>query len=413
MTLTLFLALLYNSIIIVYGSHFLGGTITWHPLNESGTGSPVAIVITQTYSWTYSLIPCTTAQIAAAQLIPVGGYTYLNTQTLDCISNCNPGATGYAPPLVRPECTDISAPVGTTVGQRSDIVYLPAGDDFSAAFQQSAWRPLATVASAAWSISTHISVKPRSDNGLYNNAPVATVMSPIQIPVNQPTVITVPVADADGDPTRCRWSTSSNGIDECGGVCPPSSLPSGAIIYPNCTIIITDFISSTSITPLSTVPVQFLVHVVGPSPCANDPEIDGIPLEGSCIPITVGQPFNSVLIAINNCGPSVTIVDISTLSFPGIVKGNLVESNTSTYYKTISWTPTSSQLGYQVMCAMAFDSQNAQSAQYCFKFYVSRNGVCAFPPRRQLQRLRQQQQRQPQRQQHQQQQRQQRNVCLD
>ncbi|CAF2463360.1 unnamed protein product [Rotaria sp. Silwood2] len=64
-------------------------------------------------------------------------------------------------------------------------------------------------------------------------------MSPIQIPVNQPTVITVPVADADGDPTRCRWSTSSNGIDECGGVCPPSSLPSGAIIYPNCTIIIT------------------------------------------------------------------------------------------------------------------------------------------------------------------------------
>jgi hypothetical protein len=47
------------------------------------------------------------------------------------------------------------------------------------------------------------------------------------------------VADADGDIIRCRWATSSDGVDECGGVCPPSSLPPGTIIYPNCTIIIT------------------------------------------------------------------------------------------------------------------------------------------------------------------------------
>ncbi|CAF3859372.1 unnamed protein product [Rotaria sordida] len=425
MTPILFLVLLYNLITIVYGSHFLGGTITWHPLNESATGSPVAIVITQTYSWTYSLIPCTAAQITAGQLIPVGTYTYLNTQTLDCISNCNPGATGYVAPLVRPQCTDISAPVGTTVGQRSDTVYLSVGRDFSAAFQQNAWRPLATAGSADWSISTHIIIKPRTDNGLYNSAPVAIMMSPIEIPVNQPTVITVPVADADGDPTRCRWATSSNGVDECGGVCPPSSLPSGTVIYPNCTIIITgrtvndwfavtimveDFISSTSTTPLSAVPVQFLVHVVGSSPCAYDPEIIGTPLEDACIPITVGQTFNSLLIAINNCGPSVTIDDIATLSFPGIAKGNLVKFNTSTYYKTLSWTPTSSQIGYQVMCAMAFDSQNAQSAQFCFKLYVSKNGVCACPdqPPRQLRQHRQQQQRQHQQRQQQQHQHQQR-----
>ncbi|CAF4547441.1 unnamed protein product [Rotaria sp. Silwood1] len=361
MTLTLFLALLHASIFIVYGSHFLGGTVTWHPLNESATGSPVAIVITQTYSWTYSLITCTTAEIATGQLIPVGTYTYLNTETLDCISNCNPGATGYVAPLVRPQCTDISAPIGTTVGQRSDIVYLPTGDDFSAAFQKTAWRPLATASSADWSISTHIIVKPRADNGLYNSAPVATMMSPIEIPVNQPTVITIPVADADGDPTRCRWSTSSNGVDECGGV--------------------EDFISSTSTTPLSAVPVQFLVHVVGPSPCANDPEINGIPLEDSCVPITVGQTFSSMLIAINNCGPSVTIEDISTLSFP-------VQR-------------------HQLLQQLPRQRRLLQQAQH--------------RPRQQLRQLqqqpqRQQQQRQPQRrqhQQHQQQQRQQRNVYLD
>ncbi|CAF3982868.1 unnamed protein product [Rotaria sp. Silwood1] len=394
MAFALISLLLFISLIIVHGSHFLGGTSSWHPWNESATGSPVAIVITQTYSWTYSLITCTTADIATNQLIPIGGYTHLLTDTLDCISNCNTGATGYVPPDVRPRCTDISAPIGTTVGQRSDIVYLSAGDDFTAAFQKSAWRPLETSSGASWSIATHIKVNTRSDNGLYNNAPVATMMSPIEIPVNRPTAITIPVGDADGDTTRCRWSTSSYGIDECGGVCPPSSLPPNTIIYSNCTMIITgqtvgdwfavaimieDFITPTSTTPLSGVPVQFLVHVVNPASCTTEPVIVGIPFEDSCIPVTVGQTFNSMLIAINYCGATVTIDDISTLSFAGMIKGDLIKLNTTTYYKTLSWTPTSSQLGYQVMCAMAFDSQNAQSAQYCFKFYVSQNGVCACP----------------------------------
>jgi hypothetical protein len=218
--------------------HFLGGTITWRPLNASATGSPVAIVITQTYSWTYSLMPCTSAMIATNQFVPSYSGTLLAI-TLGCIANCSASSAGYSPVNIIPRCTDFSAPIGTTVGQRSDVVNLTSGDDFSVAFQDSAWRSLATAGTAAWSISTNINVKPRSDNGLYNNAPVATMMSPINIPVNQPTVISVPIADADGDPLRCRWSTASNGVDECGGVCPPSSLPTGTVIYPNCTIIIT------------------------------------------------------------------------------------------------------------------------------------------------------------------------------
>jgi hypothetical protein len=224
--------------VVVNGVHFLGGTITWHPLNESATGTPVAIVITQTYSWTYSLMPCTDAMIATNQFVPSYGGSLL-TLNLGCISNCGAGSVGYSPIGIIPYCTDFSSPVGTTVGQRSDIVYLQAGDDFSVAFQSGNWRSLATNPTAVWSISTRINLTPRSDNGLYNNAPVATMMSPIYIPVNQPTVINVPIADADGDPMRCRWSTSSNGVDECGGVCPPSSLPPGTVIFPNCTIIIT------------------------------------------------------------------------------------------------------------------------------------------------------------------------------
>jgi hypothetical protein len=229
--------LLFGFVFSIDGSHFLGGTITWQPLNASATGTPIAIVITQTYLWTYSIITCTNAMIANNQLVP--NFGILSTATLDCIANCGAGSAGYLSPNVIPFCVDASAIIGLTVGQRSDTVYIQTGDDFSVAYQDAAWRPLATASSAAWSVSSNINVIPRPDNGLYNNAPVATIMSPIHIPVNQPTIINVPIGDADGDTLCCRWANKSNGVDECADVCPPGSLPPGTVIYPNCTIIIT------------------------------------------------------------------------------------------------------------------------------------------------------------------------------
>src|ERR1700722_1625024 len=100
----------------VDGNHFLGGTITWRVLNASATGTPVAVVITQMYLWTYSEINCTDDMIANDTLIPVGTHTTLLNDTLDCIYNCGIGSAGYVAPLIRPYCTDSSATSGTTVG---------------------------------------------------------------------------------------------------------------------------------------------------------------------------------------------------------------------------------------------------------------------------------------------------------
>jgi hypothetical protein len=124
-----------------------------------------------------------------------------------------------------------------------------------------------------------------------------------------------------------------------------------------------DFINETSTSPLSAVPVQFLVQVVGPAACNILPEIIGIPEEDSCTSVIVGQQFTSELLAVNNCGPTVTIADISTLSFSGMVKGNLAAINSSLYYETLTWTPTSAQLGYQLMCSMAIDRYTHMSLQ--------------------------------------------------
>ena len=102
-------------------------------------------------------------------------------------------------------------------------------------------------------------------------------------------------------------------------------------------------------------PIQFLVHVVSPAACSTPPEIIGLLPEQSCTPVTVGQTFTSQIIAINHCGSGVTIDDIATLSFAGMIKSTMAQLNSTVYYKNITWTPTSSQSGFQVICAMAFD----------------------------------------------------------
>ncbi|CAF4493344.1 unnamed protein product [Rotaria sp. Silwood1] len=366
----------------VNSSHFLGGTISWHVQNSSTSSTWVAILITQTYSWTYTTGKCENGAIAAHQPVPSSG------GTLTCSPSC---PAGFGSVSATPYCTDVSPLNGIVVGQRSDIVLIPEGSDFSVIYASDAWGSL-TLGGYGWSISSHINLVNRSDNGMLNHAPVATIMSPIIIPQNKKTLMTISVSDADGDTVRCRWSTNLNGVDECGSICPPSSLPANTVIYPNCTIEITgttagtryalaimaeDFITSASTTPLSTVPVQFLVEIMTSPSCSILPEI--LHTGKSCTPIKVNETFISQVLAVNHCGENVTIIDIATLSFSGMTQGSLVKLSSLIYYKTITWTPTIDQLGYQVMCAMALNNQYAQSSQYCFTFFVTENGTDTCP----------------------------------
>ncbi|CAF2746760.1 unnamed protein product [Rotaria sp. Silwood2] len=338
-------------ITVISSSHFLGGTISWRIQNSSTSSSSIAILIIQTYSWTYTPGKCDNGAIATNK--PVSG----SGGTLTCSPSC---PTGFGSVSATPYCTDVSSLNGIAVGQRSDIVLIPQGSDFSAIYASSAWGAIAT-GGGSWSISSHIKLMTRSDNGMFNNAPVATVMSPINIEQNKKTLITISVSDADGDIVRCRWATASNGIDECGSICPPSSLPANTVIYSNCSIEITgttagsryalaimaeDFINSASTTPLSSVPVQFIVKFITPPPCSIPPEI--LLTGASCTPIKVNETFISQLLGVNHCGENVTIIDIATLSFSGMIQGSLVKLSSLIYYKSLTWTPTIYQLGYQL-----------------------------------------------------------------
>lgn len=115
-----------------------------------------------------------------------------------------------------------------------------------------------------------------------------------------------------------------------------------------------DFLNSTSTTPLSSVPLQFLVRIV-PSARCSSPRITLSPSIGSCLAVTVGQSVALQLIATIYCSGNVSIVDMPIQAFPGLIEGSVYPINATTYRKSIYWTPTAAQEGYQMMCAMAID----------------------------------------------------------
>lgn len=219
-------------------THFEGGTITYKVLNTSG--STISIVLTQTYIYDYTKITCTNSMIAnqSPQLTFNSPYQE-NTASVACIQYCNQSG-GYKAPSVVSYCTDYSVGLGITVGQRSDTINITNGSYFLVAYQSLSWRQLSlpsgsSSANTAWSISCLIDLRIRSD-GTYNHPPVATIISPIYIPVGIPQSILIPTIDSDNDQVRCRFA---NGTNECGNACPPASLPNGTKLYSNCTLIIT------------------------------------------------------------------------------------------------------------------------------------------------------------------------------
>lgn len=230
------------------------------------------------------------------------------------------------------------------------------------------YRPLTTsngTTNAKWNMTTTIDIRPRSDNGLINTPPTASVFSPYGIPYNIATQIIIPTMDIDGDDVRCRWSTSQL---ECGDVCYPKVIPSPTSISSNCILTITgtsptawycaaiqveDFLNTTTSQPLSSISVQFLIYVYVPRNCSS-PTLSSSLI---CEDVQVGVPYQFTYIAINSCGASSNISDIAIQSFTGIVQNPLIDvnSNKTTYTMLVTYTPVSSQIGVQVLCARAID----------------------------------------------------------
>jgi len=105
------------------------------------------------------------------------------------------------------------------------------------------------------------------------------------------------------------------------------------------------------------VPVQFLINVYATPNCTIRPLLyQSTTQTDTCQNVQVGQSYTMVLFVENYCSSyGVTIKDIATLSFPIVIKSNLTQNSTTIYSVTLTWTPTASQVGSQILCAVAFD----------------------------------------------------------
>jgi hypothetical protein len=224
--------LLYG--IVIDAMHFNGGSIRWTPVDPSNNSSSVTITIVQSYWWTYPTMKCATN-------VPISTPAYIaGNLPLTCIANCSTDG-GYStnPVNILTDCSSASSALGMMTSERSVNIALTSGAQFYLAYQSNAWRSLNNppISPGAWSIVSYIDLQMRPD-GFINTPPDARVVSPQFVIVNRTAQIQIIAFDVNtGDDLRCRWSQSSynSQVNECGGVCYPSNMPSGTTLS-NCTV---------------------------------------------------------------------------------------------------------------------------------------------------------------------------------
>lgn len=207
-------------------------------------------------------------------------------------------------------------------------------------------------------------------------------MNPIvEVQVDQVHVIRIPMADSDGDRVQCRWGQS---FEECGSICAPvGSLRSNPceltynatqLGYHAVALTIEDFDSTNTL--LSSIPLQFLIHIVNISTTCKDirpPMYIGELSEDSCIAVQSNETFQTDLLIFIPCeDEKIILKDILTISPAGLSKGQIIcdQFNQSLYRIPIEWIPRSDQFGIHQFCFTPVDSKQRTGSQVCLTFQV-------------------------------------------
>ncbi|CAF4990732.1 unnamed protein product [Rotaria sp. Silwood1] len=310
---TLILAILY-CVVLIHGKHFNGGTIHWEPIDPYANSSTVSISITQTYSWAYPTISCATN-------VPISttGRSSANTN-LTCIADCSTdGGYSTKPINILTDCISTSSSLGMMTSERSTNITLSAGAHFYLSYMGSAWIPIDDPSQSGlqWSITTFIDIRLR-DDGFINTPPVASFVSPQYTvytcsPLSHTTISTT--IETSGTIASTLSYGTRQAIDECGGICYPNGLPNGTTLS-NCTLSFTglvpntwyavaiqveDFINESSTTPMSSVPIQFLIYVMPDPFCSQPPVI--IPYV-DCMEVLTDIQKSFSIYAMTMCDPN-------------------------------------------------------------------------------------------------------------
>ncbi|CAF4116379.1 unnamed protein product [Adineta steineri] len=365
---------------IVHGVHFRGGTITWRPLNNTPSGSTVAVQIRERYSWNRITYPCDDATIALHGTL--GGGTYVTG-----VSGAWSGAWTNMNTAIN--CTDYSVALIVSSGEHYETQTFPLNILFSIGFVNGNWLTNLVVGgnNQGWSVVCRVNTVIRPD-GYINSSPIAVSLPIVYKEINIQQVHVVEMSDFDGtDTLRCRWANLSgnfNNADECDGVC--YGIPGASLIEDNCTLVFTltnagvyaaaalqieDYYSSSYTTPMSSVPIQFLFYgyAAPAGTCTTPPAIIGNRPNRACIGTPIGSNVTEYIIIQVYC-PGHAIVDLVSSAPTGMKKSGIINSSPNVYEIILSWFPIADQYGPQSFCAGAIDTIQLQSNQWCITFLV-------------------------------------------
>ncbi|CAF1575567.1 unnamed protein product, partial [Adineta steineri] len=381
--LRLTLALLASLCILIDGSHYRGGIITWRPLNNTVQGTTTQILLHQRYFWyrLWSSFPaplCREADVASQRPIVVAG------AALICLANCATSPTfppSISANMITSDC-DNSTIIESWGGELYTNLTLHLTTDITIGYNSSAWLSALFKGSGGWSIVNRLNLVPRPD-GFINSSPVTTTLPCILYPRNVPILHIVQMSDNDySDYLLCRWANSNqtynyDHVNECEGVC--SAMPNGTLlfasnctlqfilpqanIYYACALQIEDYYTNSSLEPMSSVPIQFLfyAYIIPVGACGTLPSIIGVRPNRACIGVPVGVQLNETIEVQTYC-PGQTIVNFVTSSPIGMTHSVISNPSPGLWIMTLTWTPVENQLGPQGFCAGAVDNSTLQSA---------------------------------------------------
>jgi len=139
-----------------------------------------------------------------------------------------------------------------------------------------------------------------------------------------------------------------------------------------CARQVDDFATDTDTQPISSVPLQFLVNVsAAPVPCDARPMfVPPTERDGTCIAIPPNGTYTGIMVA-RAGAPGARIVDITTQSPAGMSKSALTDGLLDDErHVNVTWRPTASQAGTNLLCFVAVDNTTAASDQTCVYFAV-------------------------------------------
>ncbi|PFX23429.1 Pancreatic secretory granule membrane major glycoprotein GP2 [Stylophora pistillata] len=286
-------------------------------------------------------------------------------------------------------CTDFSRDEDWSMGENNFTYSFPSSNlQWTVSYQSCCWiSNLVRYADSSWLVSTKVNLYKRSDNGKINSSPVSRSPAIVRFQQGCHKSLRIPVEDPDGDFVKCRWATYAESFIR------NDSFSYGELDEKNCvltyrggravsgtyvlTLTLEDFPAGTTnfnnIRPFSAVPLHFLVIINNASASCQDIPVftASTPQNGECSEIQIGSVYRAV-IEVQLPRVAKHIVEINTNSPLGMQLTPL-RFHGGIYFRNVTWYPNQNQVGQQMFCFQALDSDGLQSEWRCVTILVGLN----------------------------------------